>query len=123
VQPPAVRIEALSTERGAVGGQWQVIWRVANAGSQPLRLDDAWLPHGRFRGEGHIPVALTVQPDGEEQVELNVTALEPPGTVVENAYLILRTPGWRLFARMRVEFDASATPHPIVETVTEQSIQ
>jgi hypothetical protein len=42
--------------------------------------------------------------------------------VVENAFLILRLSlGWRVFVRMRVEFDADATPHPIPELVTLQS--
>ena len=49
------------------------------------------------------------------------------GTIVENAFLILRASvsgaPWRIFIRMRVEFDASAVPVPVVETVTTQSLK
>jgi hypothetical protein len=51
-----------------------------------------------------------------------VRAREEPGTRVDNAYLILQvsTDGqaWRIFTRMRVEFDTQAAPRPIVEVIT-----
>jgi hypothetical protein len=120
---PEARIAVEACQPLPAKGQWRVAWRISNPGGESLRLVDAWVPHGRFRGEGHIPLAATVEPGESSVVELNVSAEEPPGSVVENAYLILLSPPWRLFARMRVEFDADASPMPIVETLTFQSIQ
>ncbi len=90
-----------------------------------LHLEDAWVPHGRFRGEGHVTLDVQVPTGGETIVELTVSAAEAPGTVVENAFLILRLSGqsqaWRVFARMRVEFSASSML-PVVEVVTAQGL-
>jgi hypothetical protein len=101
--------------------------RIHNDASGALQLDDAWLPHGRFRGEGHVALNTEV-PAGESRVvELTVSAAEPPGTIVENAFLVLRArrgdKSWRIFARMRVEFDSRGKPNAIVESVTAQSLQ
>jgi hypothetical protein len=108
-------------------GRWRVAWLVHNDGSSPLRLEDAWLPHGRFRGEGHVAVERKIEPGAASHIELSVSSAEPPGTVVENAFVILRVRGaervWRVFARMRVEFDDVGAARPIVEAVSAQSIQ
>ena len=123
VNPPQVRIVVEACQPRPAKGQWLVRWRISNPGREPLRLEDAWVPHGRFRGEGHVPLTLTVEPGASSPVELNVSAEEPPGSVVENAYLILRSSAWRFFARMRIEFDVAGTPVPSVETLTTQSLQ
>ena len=82
-------------------------------------LESAWVPHGRFRGEGRLNFApARALP---LSLEMTVHAEEAPGTVVENAFLILRLSGWRVFVRMRVEFDPSGVPRPIPELVTLQS--
>jgi hypothetical protein len=108
-------------------GRWRVAWLVHNDGSSPLRLEDAWIPHGRFRGEGHVPLQMNIEPGAASDIELSVSSAEPPGTVVENAFVILRVRGaeraWRVFARMRVQFDDVGTARPVVEAVTAQSIQ
>jgi hypothetical protein len=102
-----------------------VAWLIANDANEPIWLNDAWVPHGRFRGDGHVPLSLTVEPGGSVRLELSVASAEPAGTVVENAFLILRMASggqaWRVFARMRIEFDATGRPLPIVENVTVQS--
>lgn len=102
-------------------------WLVRNDEPEPIELHSAWVPHGRFRGEGRVPLAIRVAGHESERLELPVVAAEPPGTVVHNAFLILQVSGnggaWRIFARMRLEFDAQAQPTPIVEVVTSQSIQ
>jgi hypothetical protein len=100
-----------------------VVWRVRNDGPDQLSLEDAWIPHGRFRGDGHIPLRVVIEPGTSGLLDFSVAADEPPGTVVENAFLILRAGAWRLFARTRVEFDNLARPVPMVETVTAQSLQ
>jgi hypothetical protein len=115
---PHLRIEVESV-RPAGAGAWQVSWRLASQG-EPVALESAWVPHGRFRGAGRLtfapprPLPLTL--------DMLVQADEAPGTLVENTFLILRlSSGWRVFIRMRVEFDAEAVPHPIPELVTLQS--
>jgi hypothetical protein len=54
---------------------------------------------------------------------MGVSAREEPGTLVENAFLILTTDACRVFARMRVEFDAEGSASPVVEAVTTQSLK
>jgi hypothetical protein len=96
---------------------WQVTWRIT--ADVPLGIEEAWVPHGRFRGRERLrfqpPLAVPTD------LQLAVLADEAPGTVVENAFLILRvTGGWRVFVRMRVDFD-SVRPRPTCEVVTLQS--
>jgi hypothetical protein len=108
-------------------GAWRFRWHVSSSSREPLRVEEAWLPHGRFRGEGHVPTDLSLEPNGglPAVLELRVSCSEAPGTVVANAFLILRvrsaTAAWRVFARMRVEFDASSV-RPVVEVVTAQAL-
>jgi hypothetical protein len=120
VQPP-VRIEVATCEACAGdAGRWRVTFRVVNAARSSVDLTDAWLPHGRFRGDGHIALSVSVPPLGLRVLTLEVSAREEPGTVVENAFLILRASGCRVFARMRVTFDASGAARPVVEAITVQ---
>jgi hypothetical protein len=115
---PRLRVSVESVQQ-AGQGHWQVTWRVDNQGA-PVEVASAWVPHGRFRGQGR----LTFQPARGLPLELEMTvyADEAPGTVVENAFLILRlVQGWRVFVRMRVEFDAAGWPRPVPELVTLQS--
>ena len=108
----------LESVRPAGPGAWDVTWRVSSL-REPVVLESAWVPHGRFRGDGRrnfgpgepLPLSLTMR----------VHADEPPGTVVENAFVILVLSGWRVFVRMRVEFDSRRVPNPVPELVTLQS--
>lgn len=105
-------------------GRWLVAWRVHNDADAPLHVADAWVPHGRFRGEGgHIPVNLTLEPGQSGIVQLEVAATEATLVVVENAFLILQTDLGRIFARMRIEFGDDGMPWPLVVRVTTRSIQ
>jgi hypothetical protein len=125
---PRVRIELdncvaeAPTER-----RWWVSWIVRNDGSVPLELQAAWIPHGRFRGNGRVPLSGSIAPDDATALSFAVTTEEDAGTVVENAFLILRVlsdgQAWQIFTRMRIEFDAQACPLPIVEVVTLQSLK
>jgi hypothetical protein len=51
---------------------------------------------------------------------------EPPGTEVENAFLILhvfwREKDWRVFARLRVSFGDTGLPSTTTEVVTTQRV-
>jgi len=107
--------------------RWLTTWLVHNAGTQPLALEAAWIPHGRSRGDGRLPLAGQIGPGQSRELEFSVTAAEAPYSVVENAFLILRVSlqrvAWRIFIRMRIEFDAAAVPMPVVEVVTTQSLE
>jgi len=104
-----------------------VAWLVHNDEPTALEIHNAWIPHGRFQGDGRLPLATLVESGGSARIEFPVAAAEAPGSAVQNAFLILQVSAgasaWRIFARMRVEFDAQASPRPIVEVVTSQSIQ
>jgi hypothetical protein len=57
---------------------------------------------------------------------LAVACREPAGTVVENAFLILRVlwreRPWRIFARLRVVFDQHSVPENSTEVITTQPV-
>jgi hypothetical protein len=125
LQPP-IRISTVRCEALETSGWWRVSWLLQNRAAESLCLEDAWVPHGRFRGEGHLSLGAQLVPGGWYRLELNVWAQEKPGTVVLNAFLILqvrgKTLGWRVFVRMRIEFPLSGGVRPIVELVTVQAL-
>jgi hypothetical protein len=106
---------------------WRVTWRLHNRGGAPLSVESAWVPHGRFRGESRLTLepARHIGPGQSTELELLVHAQEAPGTVVENTFLILlvvaQQAKWRVFTRMRVEFEPDGTPRPVPEVLTLQS--
>jgi hypothetical protein len=107
-------------------GRWRVTWMLVNLLDEPLKLEDAWLPHGRFRGEGHVALDAALPVQKEYSLTLGVSASSAPGAVVENAFLIVRLraadEGWRVFARMRITFSDDASPLPVIEAVTAQRL-
>jgi hypothetical protein len=81
------------------------------------------LPHSLFRGEEREVVGKPRLMPGESvQIEFSVACGEPPGSVIENAFLILRLlwmgDAWWLFARLRVVIDSEGRPEAETETVT-----
>jgi hypothetical protein len=120
-QPP-VRLSTVRCDALEPSGWWQVSWLLQNRAGERLCLEDAWVPHGRFRGEGHVSPGTWLRSGGWHCLELRVWACEKPGTVVPNAFLILqvrgKARGWRVFVRMRIEFPFDGGPRPIVELVT-----
>jgi hypothetical protein len=104
-------------------GRWQVTYRVLNFATSTVVLKDAWVPHGRFRGGGHVALDASIGPGAEFHLTLGVASREEPGTSLENAFLILRTSTCRVFARMRIDFDAQRRPRPVVIVVTAQSLE
>jgi hypothetical protein len=119
---PRIGIEVLDCRADTEPGRWLVRWRVLNDGAAPIALLTAWIPHGRFRGDGRLPISGVLEPRASRVLELFVRAHEEAGARVDNAYLILQvsTEGqaWRIFTRMRVEFDTQAVPQAIVEAIT-----
>ncbi len=120
-------VEQVSRQTGAASHLWVVGWRIRNLGDQQLQLLAARLPHSQFRCE---EIELAPPPEitaGESaSLELLVECRESPGSVVENAFLILRVfwsgEPWRILARLRVLFDEQGAPRTITEVVTTQPV-
>ena len=115
--PPRVRVEVLSAQAESQPGRWRVSFKVDNLGDTPLALQSAWIPHGRFRGDGRLPLACQLAPGDSTRLEFGVTAQEPPGTRLDNAYLILQAAsagrGWRIFTRMRIAGSLRQAAHAL----------
>jgi hypothetical protein len=65
-------------------------------------------------------------PGESARLALAVACREPAGTVVENAFLILRVLWreqlWRILARLRVVFDPHSVPENSTEVITTQPV-
>src|SRR5581483_8133862 len=86
---PAVEVTVASRSATEDPGTWDFRWAVRNLSGEALALLAAWLPHGRFRSpRREIEPPTRVEPGGQVEIELAVQAKEPPGTVVENCFVI-----------------------------------
>ncbi len=106
---------------------WVVSWRIQNLEKHTLQIQSARLPHSRFRSDEKILVPiLEIQPGDSARIELPVSCNEPAGTVVENAFLILRAQWkdqpWLILARLRMAFDEKGTPKGKTEVITTQPV-
>ncbi len=124
---PQVLVEQISRSIGPAPDQWLVAWRIQNLGEEPLQILAARLPHGQFRRvEQELAPVLKLLPKESARFELEVTCSEPPGTIVENAFLILRLlwlrEPWWVFARLRVVFDEQGGPQTMTELITTQRV-
>ena len=62
-----------------------------NLGQKPCAVLSAWLPHDKFSShQKTIAPPLRLLPGESTLLELLVPCYEPPGSVVDNAFLILR---------------------------------
>jgi len=108
---PQFRVEPFITQ--SESGRWLVTWQVTNLGSETLRLISARHPHSQFRTE-ETPLLGEVAAAATTDLTLPVAFSEPPGTVVENPFLILlvsdRHSIWRILARVRVTAGPSGEP-------------
>ena len=97
-----VHIDAFTADGGA--GDWTVRWRIENVSDQGLRLVSAIQPHSQFRTP-MTPMDVAIAPGTTTDLRLGVRFAEPPGSVVENAFLIIVLRGelsYRILARVRV---------------------
>ncbi|MBI3325696.1 MAG: hypothetical protein HYZ81_03200, partial [Nitrospinae bacterium] len=106
---------------------WLCTWRIQNLGQEPLQLLAVGLPHSRFRSqEQELSPAPRLLRGESARLALAVACDEPAGTVLENAFLILRVlwraRPWRIFARLRVVFDQHGGPETGTEVVTTQPV-
>ena len=119
---PAITVLQAGRASGEPGA-WRVAFDVRNAGDGPAELLEAWLPHGRFRAEaipltGYAPLAS----GGSVRLAFTVRFDEPPGELVENAFVILRVQWksgeWRVLTRLAVTSDADGSPIASTELTT-----
>ena len=124
---PKVVVESACRCVPSASGRWLCTWRIQNLGQEPLQLLAVGLPHSRFRSEEReLSPAPNLLPGESARLALAVACREPAGTVVENAFLILRVlwgeQPWRIFARLRVVFDQHEVPENSTEMVTTQPV-
>jgi hypothetical protein len=124
---PRVAVEPLPPEPTAGPGHWQAAWRVTNLSDRVLEILAAWCPHGRFRAPAWELSPAPRLNSGESVTIATVVACdESPGTVVENAFVILRTrwgdEPWRILARLEILVDERQTPRNTVALLTTQPI-
>lgn len=106
------------------GEGWRTSWRVVNEDPLTVRVLSATAPHSQFRGETSLDLEV---PGGEaSRFPLVVHVDGPPGSEIENAFVILLIQQgderWRILARVRVPLDGTARPRPHVETITTQRV-
>jgi len=121
--PPRVAVEPLAVTR-ASPGKWKIRWRIANDG-EPLHLTAIAAPHGKFRSPDHA-IDVTLAADARFEPQLEISCTEPPGSEIENTFLIITAEAaaktWRILARMRVRVTADGVPHPVTERVDVQEV-
>ena len=120
-------VEQLSGRRAEGPGKWLVAWRVENRGEGTLQLLSGRLPHSLFRcDERGLEAVPALRPNESARLEFPVRCAEPPGTIVENAFLILsvlwREEPWRILARLRVSLDREGAPQTATELITTQRV-
>lgn len=124
---PRVQVEQASRRAEPAPGRWLIAWQIQNLGKRPLQILTARLPHGRFRSkERKLTPAPKLSPGESARLEASVACSEAPGTVVENAFLILRVlwqdRPWQVFTRFRVVFDEHGEPETTTELITTQPV-
>jgi hypothetical protein len=124
---PAIHVAPEAPAPGPSPMEWRVAWRIENRGDRPLELRAAWLPHGRFRApERALEPPPRLLPGESARLELVAACDEAPGTVVENAFVILRVrwgdEPWRILVRLLITADAGGTPTNTVALITTQPI-
>jgi hypothetical protein len=122
-----VVVESACPGAASACGRWLCTWRIQNLSQEPLQLLSVGLPHSRFRSEEQeLSPAPELLPGESAHLTLPVACCEPMGTVVENAFLILRVlwreQPWRIFARLRVVFAQDSVPENSTVVITTQPV-
>ena len=109
---------------------WRVGFDVTNRGAGPVGLLAAWLPHGRFRCPEQQLADIVLPPERTTQLSFEAAFDEPPGTEVENCFVILpvrwrgegrvlwREEAWRVMARFTVTAAGDGAPLAAARLVT-----
>jgi hypothetical protein len=120
---PRILVQQVSCAPGSGLGLWLVTWQIENQGIQPLQILATRFPHSQFHWEEQLcHPAIKISRNQSVLIPLSVACAETPGTIVENAFLILRVLWmdglWRIFTRLRVHFDDQGAPQAVTEVVT-----
>ena len=120
---PTLSVRPLEIGKEADVDVWRIGWVIANFGSKQAEIFEAWLPHGRFRGDREAFSPSRVVAAGESTLFYSVVRCSAePGEIVENAFLILRVGfrarEWRVFTRLRIERTSLDSIELAVEKVT-----
>jgi|ERR1043166_7023795 hypothetical protein len=124
---PKISLRQISASSEAKKGAWQIAWRVENLSQHSLRLDAARFPHGQFKaGEQQFDSPLLLGDQEAAIFESTIKCEEPPGAIVENAFVIFtsvwKESRWRIFVRLRVTVDDKGQPNAVTELITTQKI-
>ena len=124
-EPPQISFRQGSPARAAGLGLWRMMWHIENMGRRPLTLSGARFPHGRFKAaEQRFEPPIDLGPDERNEIETLIGCQEPPGAVVENAFVILTAIRlgtlWRIFGRLRITIDSHGQPAALTELITVQ---
>ena len=127
VPGPKAVVESACPCAASACGQWVCTWRIQSLSQEPLQLLSAGLPHSRFRSEEQeLSPAPELLAGESAQLTLAVDCREPAGTVVENAFLILRVLWrerlWRILARLRVICNQHSVPENSTVVITTQPV-
>jgi len=124
---PQIEVKQISDSKNLAPGRWILTWEIRNLSPAPLAIVAARLPHGQFRSpEWKLSPAQKIPPNRSARLQCAVECPQDPGSVVENAFIILqvlwREQPWRIFVRLRVSIDAAAAPHSVAESITTQQV-
>jgi hypothetical protein len=124
---PRVEIEMTGASKSGGPDRWRTSWKIKNLGAAPLRILAARLPHGKFRSEEKTFEPPLDLPTNESiGLEIEARCGEPPGTEVENGFVILRVAQeralWLVLVRVRVRIEADGTPKAATELITGQPV-
>lgn len=124
---PNIAVDAIHCTGDVNPGCWSCSWRIQNLTDRSMKLVAARLPHGQFRSEGReFNPSLEVLPGANAAIETSVLCDDPPGAVIENAFLILlcewQAERWRIFVRLRVTINQQGEPAPVTEAITTQRV-
>ena len=124
---PRIEVEGKGCRPTPRPFNWTCTWRIRNLEDSPAQILTTWLPHDRFISENqehHPPLDLPVL--GSIDLEAVVRCSETAGTVIENAFVILRVAfrgsEWRVFARQEVRVDNQGAPQATCQLVTCQPV-
>jgi hypothetical protein len=122
-----IGVEQIHRSKGPERGRWVFQWRIENRTDQRLRLCSVQAPHGKFKARKRdFKPGLEIASGKNSDIELSVVCGEPPGTVVENAFLIFltqwRQATWRIFVRLRVPINQQGEPQSLTELITTQLV-
>ena len=124
---PNIQMEGKDCRPTGLPFQWICTWRIQNLGEAPATILGTWLPHDQFIGENQVhQPPLDLPASGSIVLDAVVRCSEAPGTVIENAFVILRVAyrsrEWRIFARQQVRVDNQGAPRATCKSVTCQPV-